>query len=165
MKFEEKLRNRSKQAIWDEYCGFLDLSMDEYMQIQKRLLLEQIRFWSGSKLGQSILKGKVPQTIEEFRQMVPLTTYEDYADVLLGKKSEMLPDEPIIWIQTTWKVESIRSKWHLTREACWIHIHIMYGMSDSLYQRPESEFDVKVTDNILYALAPLPYATGCFRWL
>ena len=35
--------------------------------------------------------------------MVPLTTYEDYADVLLLKKEEMLPDQPIIWIQTTWE--------------------------------------------------------------
>ena len=35
--------------------------------------------------------------------MVPLTTYEDYADVLLLKKEDMLPDKPIIWIQTTWE--------------------------------------------------------------
>ena len=41
--------------------------------------------------------------IDEFRAMVPLTTYEDYADVLLLKKEDMLPDKPIIWIQTTWE--------------------------------------------------------------
>lgn len=34
---------------------------------------------------------------------MPLTTYEDYADILLPKRGDMLPDEPIIWIQTTWE--------------------------------------------------------------
>ncbi len=40
MKFEEKLRERDRKEIWDEYCGFLDLSMEDYMHIQKRLLME-----------------------------------------------------------------------------------------------------------------------------
>ena len=41
--------------------------------------------------------------VEEFRRAVPLTTFEDYADVLLQKRSEMLPAEPVVWIQTTWE--------------------------------------------------------------
>ena len=102
MRFEEKLKEFPKEAIWSEYCGFLDLDIKEYMQIQNRLLLEQIRLWSRSPLGQSFLKGKYPGTIEEFRAMVPLTTYDDYADVLLARRKEMLPEEPVIWIQTTW---------------------------------------------------------------
>lgn len=103
MTFEEKLKNKEYDQIWQEYCGFLDLSMDEYMTIQNRLLKEQIDLWCSSPLGQKILKGKMPRTIEEFRRMVPLTTYEDYADVLLMKRKEMLPEKPIIWIQTTWE--------------------------------------------------------------
>ena len=43
------------------------------------------------------------RTVEEFRRAVPLTTFEDYADVLLQKRSEMLPAEPVVWIQTTWE--------------------------------------------------------------
>ena len=57
----------------------MNLTPDEFMKIQERLLLEQIECWSNSALGQSILKGKHPRTVEEFREMVPLTTYEDYA--------------------------------------------------------------------------------------
>ncbi len=68
--------------------------------------------WSNCGLGQSILKGKYPQNLDEFRKMVPLTTYDDYADVLLAKQPDMLPGNPVIWIQTTWEVESIRSRWH-----------------------------------------------------
>ncbi len=29
--------------------------------------------------------------------MVPLTTYDDYADILLAKQPDMLPGNPVIW--------------------------------------------------------------------
>ena len=91
MRFEEKLKTLSQEEIWQEYCGFLDLSMDEYMQIQNRLMEEQIALWSRSALGQRFLKGKQITSIDEFRKVVPLTTYGDYADVLLTKQGSMLP--------------------------------------------------------------------------
>ena len=68
MNCEKKLNERSAQEIWQEYCGFLDLSMDEYMEIQYRLLSEQIDLLSKCGLGQRIFKGQVPKTVEEFRQ-------------------------------------------------------------------------------------------------
>lgn len=100
---EENIKKYSAENIWNEYCGFLDLSMDEYMNIQTRLMEEQIFMWENCELGKKLLNGKRPHSIEEFREMVPLTTYEDYADVLLQKRGDMLPDTPIIWIQTTWE--------------------------------------------------------------
>ncbi len=45
MRFEEKLKNRSSQQIWQEYCGFLDLDLDGYMNIQNRLMAEQVSLW------------------------------------------------------------------------------------------------------------------------
>ena len=103
VRFEEKLKNLQSDAIWQEYCGFLDLDIDEYMQIQNRLMLEQISLWGKSELGRQLLNEKSPKTIEEFRNQMPLTTYGDYADILLQKQEDMLPDKPIIWIQTTWE--------------------------------------------------------------
>lgn len=103
MRFEEKLKTLSQEEIWQEYCGFLDLSIEEYMQIQNRLMEEQIALWSNCALGQRFLKGKQISSIDEFRKEIPLTTYGDYADVLLQKQGSMLPDDPIIWIQTTWE--------------------------------------------------------------
>ena len=38
----EMLLDEDYDKIWKAYCGFLDLTLDEFMQIQKRLLLEQI---------------------------------------------------------------------------------------------------------------------------
>ena len=42
MKFEEKLRTLGKKEVYDEYCSFLDLNLEQYMQIQNSLLKEQI---------------------------------------------------------------------------------------------------------------------------
>ena len=67
MKFQEKLHQYTKEEIWEEYCGFLNLTPDEFMKIQERLLLEQIECWSNSALGQSILKGKKPTTIAMYK--------------------------------------------------------------------------------------------------
>ena len=163
MNLKEKLKNEQYNEIWKEYCGFLDLTMDEYMKIQKRLMEEQIRLWSGCALGQHILKGKKPQTIEEFRRMVPLTTYEDYADILLQKRKETLPGNPIIWIQTTWEggkhpikvapyTRSMLDTYRSNVVACLI-------LSTS---SEKGKFHVEETDKILYGLAPLPFATGLF---
>ena len=163
MTFEEKLKNRQYAQMWSEYCGFLDLTMDEYMRIQNRLMEEQMALWSASPLGKKLLKGQAPRTIEEFRRTVPLTTYEDYADVLLQKQDELLPDTPIIWIETTWEggrhpikvapyTRGMLDTYRNNILAC-----LMLSTSDG-----RGRFHVKPTDKILYGLAPLPYATGLF---
>lgn len=163
MKFEDKLKSLDSAAVWQEYCGFLDLNIEEYMQIQNRLMLEQLSMWSKSGLGRQILNGKEPKTIEEFREWVPLTTYSDYADILLSKQDDMLPDKPVIWIQTTWEggrnpiktapyTKGMLDTYRNNVLACLI-------LSTS---REKGKFNVKATDTFLYALAPLPYATGLF---
>lgn len=161
MTFEEKLANREYDRIWQEYCGFLELDMASYMNIQNRLLEEQLRLWCASPLGQKILKGRKPETIEEFRRMVPLTTYEDYADVLLLKKEDMLPEKPIIWIQTTWeggkhpiKVAPYTSGMLQTDKNNVLTCMLLSTSTE------KGRFDVEAGDTLLYALAPLPYTTG-----
>ncbi len=163
MRFEEKLKKLTQEQIWNEYCGFLDLSMDAYMQIQNRLMEEQMTLWSRCALGRKLLDGRAPRTIEEFRRTVPLTTYDDYADILLQKRGDMLPDAPIVWIQTTWEggrhpikvapyTQGMLKTYQNNIMACFL-----LGTSHE-----RGRFDVKPTDKILYALAPLPYATGLF---
>lgn len=161
MTFEEKLVNQEYDRIWQEYCGFLDLDMESYMKIQKRLLQEQIGLWCSSPLGKKILKGRKPGTVEEFRSMVPLTTYEDYADVLLLKKDEMLPDKPIIWLQTTWeggrhpiKIAPYTNGMLQTYKN---NIITCLMMATS---KGRGNFDISIGDTFLYGLAPLPYITG-----
>ena len=52
MRFEDKLKMCSREQLWQEYCGFLDLDMEEYMNIQNRLLMEQMQLWCYCPLGQ-----------------------------------------------------------------------------------------------------------------
>ena len=161
MSFREKLKNSDRRSLWDEYCGFLDLSLEEYMQIQNRLMTEQMELWSRSALGQKILDGRVPQTIEEFRKTVPLTTYWDYADILLQKKKEMLPGEPIVWIETTWeggrhpiKVAPYTKGMLETYQNNLIAVLMMSTSTG------KGRFNVNPGETVLYGLAPLPYPTG-----
>lgn len=161
MKFDRKLKEHYKEDIWKEYCGFLDLSIEEYMHIQYRLMNEQIQLWSECALGQCLLKGRQIGSIAEFRQDFPLTTYETYADVLLMKKGNMLPEDPIVWIQTTWEggkhpvklapySKSMLNTYRTNVIACLI-------LATSTQRK---KFDVTTGDTMLYGLAPLPYATG-----
>jgi len=102
-RLREMFKEEDYEGIWKSYLGFLDLSIDEFMEIQERLLLEQINLLSKCKLGQKIMGKSQIKTIDEFRDKVPLTTYEDYAETLLNKKTDELPSEPLHWVQTTWK--------------------------------------------------------------
>lgn len=161
MRFQEKLRKYSKKELWDEYCGFLTLKPEEFMRIQRRLLQEQMELWSSSALGQSILKGKYPRTIEEFRQIVPLTTYDDYAPLLLSRQSKSLPADPVLWIQTTWEggVHPLKVAPY-TKGMLDTFKHNVITCLMLATSRQKEDFDINVTDHMLYALAPLPYATG-----
>ena len=161
MKFQEKLHQYTKEEIWEEYCGFLNLTSDEFMNIQERLLLEQIELWSSSSLGQSILKGKNPTSIQEFREMVPLTTYEDYSNILLSKQVDALPADPVLWVQTTWEggVHPIKTAPY-TKAMLDSFKHNVISCLILATSRQKGEFDVRVTDHMLYALAPLPFVTG-----
>lgn len=161
MKFQEKLHQYTKEEIWEEYCGFLNLTPDEFMKIQERLLLEQIECWSNSALGQSILKGKKPTTIAEFREMVPLTTYVDYSSILLSKQVDALPVDPILWVQTTWEggVHPIKTAPY-TKAMLDTFKHNTISCLILSTSRRKGDFDVRVTDHMLYALAPMPYVTG-----
>ena len=166
MKFEDKLKERKDWELWKEYCGFLDLTIEEFMAIQNRLMLEQISKWKASGIGKASLKGRNPETIEEFRKMVPLTSYEDYADSLSLKDKSILPDDPVIWIQTTW--EGGRHAIKLapyTRSMLETYQNNMLGCLMLSTSSGRGDFDVNPKDTILYALAPLPYATGIFPLL
>ena len=103
MNFQQKLKYLTKAELWNEYCGYLDLKIDEYMYIQNRLMEEQISMWRNSVLGKRIGGDNIPETVEEFRKVIPLTSYEDYADILFTRNPDLLPAEPIIWIETTWE--------------------------------------------------------------
>ncbi|MEG2176466.1 MAG: GH3 auxin-responsive promoter family protein [Oscillibacter sp.] len=161
MRFEDKLKQNSREQIWQEYCGFLDMSLTDYMYTQRRLMEEQMALWSACPLGRQILRGKQPATIEDLREQLPLTSYADYADVLLPKRGDLLCGEPAVWIQTTWEggLRPIKLAPY-TRGMLDTYRHNLLSTMMMATARKKGDFDVKSGDRILYGGAPLPYATG-----
>ena len=89
------------ERIWKKYCGFLDLSLSEFMVIQKLLLAEQLELVGNSELVSKIMTGQKPKSVAEFRQVVPLTTYENYEPYLSQQSGGALAKKPVLWAHTS----------------------------------------------------------------
>lgn len=166
MTFEKKLKSLQKEDLWKEYCGFLDLDINEYMSIQNRLMTEQIKRWSECGMGKRLLKGQKPETVEEFRKALPLTSFEDYADVLLSQDVAMLPEAPVIWIKTTWEGGKHPIKQApYTRSMLDVFKNNVLAIMMLASSKKYGDFDVKPHTKALFGLAPLPYVTGLFPLL
>jgi hypothetical protein len=161
MRFEEKLKKESREQLWQEYCGFLDMSLADYMYTQRHLMEEQMQLWMACPLGRKLLNGRAPATLEELRDQLPLTTYADYADDLLARRSEMLCAEPAVWIQTTWEggLRPIKLAPY-SRSMLDTYRHNLLATMMMATARKRGDFDLRSGDRILYGGAPLPYATG-----
>lgn len=161
MTFQQELKKYTKRQLWDAYCGYLDLSLSEYMYIQKRLMEEQIEIWSASVLGKCILGEARPKNLEEFRKMVPLTTYEDYADILFKRNPQVLPEDPVIWIETTWEggLRPIKIAPY-TRRMLDAYKRNIFAMAMLVSGKREGDFNICPGHRFLYGGAPLPYETG-----
>jgi len=107
----EMFKQGQYDAVWQRCCGFIDLSLDDFMRIQKRLLLEQMEMFKKCELGKHILNGASPETLDDFREMVPLTTYEDYAPYLLKRRMDVLPRKPLLWQYTSGKSGEYEYRW------------------------------------------------------
>lgn len=87
--------------LWQRYCGFLELSVGEFMAIQESLLLEEIDLVADSLLGKKIMGGNKPRSVDEFRRVVPLTTYEDYEPYLSERQEDALAVKPYFWTHSS----------------------------------------------------------------
>lgn len=110
----------------------------------------------------SCLAAAQPKTLEELRRVLPLTTYEDYADVLLAHRADMLCAQPAVWIQTTWEggLRPVKLAPY-SREMldCYKHNVLavtLLASGSSPGQHPRWPGGT----GILYGGAPLPYITG-----
>lgn len=107
----ELLREGRKDELWQMCCGFMDLNLEQFMAIQRRLMAEQIEFLKASSLGRKLMHGAMPTSIEEFRAVVPLTTYGDYIPELTEKREETLPLPPAQWVRTSGYTGKYEIKW------------------------------------------------------
>jgi len=157
----ELITQGKNEELWRKCCGFIDLSLDDCMNIQRRLLLEQIELLKNCKLGRSIMRGAEPETVEEFRKQVPITTYTDYEPFLLTKNERALPQKPLFWQHTSGRSGEYPFKWVpvTARQFDELRALIFACLSFSSCQE-KGEIAYKRKDKVLYALAPPPYTTG-----
>ena len=107
----ELLQQGRNEELWQMCCGFISLTLEQFMTIQKRLLLEQLEALNRSVLGNKIMRGAKPTTVEEFRRQVPVTTYADYCPELLEKREDVLPENPALWVRTSGRSGKYPYKW------------------------------------------------------
>jgi hypothetical protein len=156
----ELLKQGRHDEVWQMCCGFIDLSLDEFMNIQKSLLLEQIELLKKCRLGRKVMHGAMPDTVEEFRAQVPLTTYKDYCPELLEQHEEELPAKVTRWAHTSGKSGEYPFKWVPISQRAWEEMGLLVyaaGIFGSCRKRGEV---TRTPTKFLYATAPAPYTTG-----
>jgi len=157
----ELFRNGSNEELWQRCCGFIDLKLEEFMNIQNRLLKEQLVLLKRCELGKFILGGANPETVAEFRAEVPLTTYADYAPYLTKRRMDVLPRKPILWQYTSGKYGEYTYRWAPVTGRQLEEIEpliLALVLFSGCKQRGEVAF--KQHDRVFYGMAPPPYATG-----
>lgn len=158
---QELLKQGRKSEVWTRYCGYFELTMDEFMEIQERLLMEQIDLLYSSKIGRHFMSGKKPTSIEEFRNTVPLTTYEDYIEFLGEKNSDSLPEEPVVWARTSGRSNANNVKWVPYSKGMYDrHGESVIGGMILSAAKYKGDVQLEIGDKLLLASAPPPYSTG-----
>ena len=158
----ELVRQDRKEELWQMCCGFIDLSFEQFMTIQKRLLLEQLELLNRCELGNKIMRGTMPRTVEEFREWVPLTTYVDYCPELLERREGVLPAKPILWQHTSGRSGEYPCKWVPLSSKFYDELgKVMVGIG--IFSSCKERGDASMAEEhlkIVYALAPRPYTSG-----
>jgi hypothetical protein len=164
LKAVDLLRQGKNEELWQMCCGYLKLDIQQFMDIQKRLLLEQLELLNNSPLGKKMMHRARPQTIEEFREQVPLTTYADYCPELEQQRDDFLPVKPDSWIRTSGRSGAYAYKWiPMTRQFSTELSIILYGIG--MLSCCNSWGDTSQIPNhvkLLYSIAPRPYTSGFF---
>ncbi len=157
----ELLREGKNTELWQKCCGFIDLKLEDFMSIQKRLLLEQIELLKKCEIGRYILNGTEPASVEEFREQVPLTTYADYYPILAERREDILPAKPKLWVQTLGRSGEYPYKWVPVSERFWQEAGLNFS-AIAMFGTCREREDITFKDNfkLLYAMGLPPYLTG-----
>ncbi len=161
MEIAKLFRQGRTEEVWRRCCGFIDLSLAEFMKIQERLLLEQLELLKRCELGHYIMNGANPRNLEEFRERIPLTTYDDYAPYLLERREDVLPQKPALWQYTSGKSGAYSFRWApVTAEQLKEIEPLIFAMVFFSSCKQRNEITLKAHNKFLYGMAPPPYATG-----
>ena len=155
-------RQGRNEELWQMSCGFTGLNLEQFMAVQKRLLLEQLELLNRCPLGEKVMRGAKPRTVEEFRQQAPITTYADYLPELMDKREDILPAKPATWVRTSGKSGEYACKWlPITAKYANELSIIMYGLGNLANCKEWGDTShFPYNPKLVYTVAPRPYMSG-----
>jgi len=161
MNSSKLLEEGRREELWMKHCGFFTLAPSEFMDVQKRLLLEQINLLGKSQIGKKMFGNTIPTSVEEFRQNVPLTTYADYEEYFDSQIEDVLPVKPFAWVRTSGRTSSKGPKWIPYTKAMYDRLGDL-TVCAMLMASASYSGDVKLerNDKFLLATAPPPYVSA-----
>jgi len=144
---------------WRRFCGFLEFSTDAALDIQRRLLRDQIRMVADTPTGQRFMSAMRDDTIDEFRRKVPVTTYADYADLFQPGSQMRTAPNGYIWTYTA--TGPGRDKWvpYTSRGYERLLDNFMATLLLAAAERP-GVVSIRPGDVVLYNVPPRPYLSG-----
>lgn len=145
--------------VWCKYCGFLDLDLPQFMSIQESLLLQQLEKVAGCPLGRRLIGNRTPASVDEYRHLVPLTTYADYLPELDPGDEPSLPEEPHVWASTSGAAGGCR-RVPYTLEAYHRSLENLMSVFILACSRQRGQSSLVEGDRVLYNVAPAPYLSG-----
>jgi len=147
------------RLLWQKYCGFLELSPSLFMDIQSQLLLEQVQLLANCSLGKKFLQGRIPRTVEEFRNIVPLTSYSDYLPTLEQKDEGSLAETPFCWSHTTGDRGDFKfvPYTHRAYDLLLDNVLAAFLLASA---KGYGEVNLKASDRVMYNIPPRPYLSG-----
>jgi hypothetical protein len=158
-KASDLIKQGRTDEVWDKYCGFLDLSLEDFMHIQERLLMEEMQLFAACELGRKIIGEKVPSSVEGFRRTVPLTEYEDYEPYLSERREDVLPQIPYLWAHTSGR--SGKYKWVPYTKPAYVKLGgRMLAATILGTARKRGEIRIEEGDVLVYNIPARPYASG-----
>jgi len=155
---DDLFQTGNREKVWDKYCGFLDLSLPDFMEIQEQMLEKQLDIVRTSKLAGKFMPYH-PGNIAEFRDAVPLTTYDDYAGFLMEKNEDALAVKPYCWARSTGRCGC--KKWVPYTERA-IEMFGIVGVASMILACANNRGEVNIGSKVkmLLNLPPAPYVIG-----
>jgi len=146
-------------SVWKKYCGFLDISVEQFMAIQQTLLLQQLNEISCFPLGKKLLGKDIPKNVDEFRNSIHLTTYEDYLPDMNPDDGDFLPEKPYLWAHTSGMRGGFKQVPYTLQfyNAALDNLMTVFILACSKHRGQSSLVEA---DRVLFNVAPSPYMSG-----
>jgi len=145
--------------VWIKYCGFLDIDLEQFMSIQESLLLQQLSQITNCSLGRRLLGKRTPVSVEEYRHIVPSTTYKDYLPELDPGDETTLPEKPHLWANTSGS-GGVCKRVPYTYEAYNRTLDNLMSVLILACSKQRGQSSIMEGDRVLYNVAPTPYLSG-----